>query len=59
MLFSFCEAPGAKPHLAPVARQPFLSFGFAVEAGNVLLHAARISNDDVPSAPCFEWLKVK
>jgi hypothetical protein len=30
-----------------------------MEAGNVLLHAAGISNDDVPSAPCFEWLRVK
>ena len=30
-----------------------------MEAGNVLLHAAGISNDDVPSAPCLSGLGSK
>jgi hypothetical protein len=49
----------SKPHLAPYAAHPLFGLCLTVEAGNVLLHAAGIGNDDVPSAAYFERLRVE
>ena len=56
---SLCVASCAQPGLSPFALKPFLGFRLIFEAGNVLLHAAGVGNDDVPSTAFLKRLGFK